>query len=105
MVDPTDEDLIWTIQEIPASSTSWGTQVTLISMTTNRPTLKLTRTGSTVKLNWPLSTDPAYILQTTTNLVSATAWSTVTNVPVISINQNIVTLTQTNRLAFYRLKK
>lgn len=105
MVDPTDDDLIWTIQEIPAGSTSWGTQITLISMVTNRPVLHLTRTGATVKLNWPLSTDPAYLLQTTTNLASATAWSTVTNAPVISINQNIVTLTQTNRLAFYRLKK
>ncbi len=105
MVDPTDEDLIWTIQEIPAGATTWGTQITLISMATNRPALKLARTGSTVKLNWPLSTDPAYILQTTTNLVSAVAWSTVTNAPVISINQNIVTLTQTNTLAFYRLKK
>lgn len=105
MLDPTDEDLIWTIQEIPAGSTSWGTQVTLISMATNRPILNLTRTGSTVNLNWPLSTDPAYVLQATTNLASAAAWSTVTNAPVVSINQNIVTLTQASALAFYRLKK
>jgi len=105
MVDPTDDNLIWTIQEIPASSTSWGTQITLISMVTNPPVLNLARTGSTVELNWPLSTDPAYILQTTTNLASAAVWNTLTNAPVVSINQNIVTLTQTNRLAFYRLKK
>lgn len=105
MVDPTDEDLFWTIQEIPAGSTSWGTQITLISMVTNPPVLNLARTGSTVELNWPLSTDPAYILQTTTNLASAAVWNTLTNAPVVSINQNIVTLTQTNRLAFYRLKK
>jgi hypothetical protein len=52
-----------------------------------------------------LSTDPAYILQTSTNLASATAWSSVTNAPVISINQNLVTLTVTNGPAFYRLKK
>ena len=105
MLDPSDEDLIWTIQEIPASSTSWGTQITLISMATNRPVLNLVRSGATVNLNWPLSTDPAFILQTTTNLAAAAGWSTVTNAPVISINQNIVTLTNPGRLAFYRLKK
>jgi hypothetical protein len=105
MLDPTDDNLLWTIQEIPAASTTWGTQVTLISVTTNRPSLGISKTGSRVTLNWPLSTDPAYILQITTNLVSAAAWSTVTNAPVVSINQNIVTLTQTNALAFYRLKK
>ncbi len=104
MLDPTDDDLLWTIQEIPASSTTWGTQITLISMATNRPSLSLTRTGSTVKLNWPLSTDPAYLLQSTTNLVTG-VWTTLTNTPVISINQNIVTLTLTNKIVFFRLKK
>jgi hypothetical protein len=105
MADPTDDNLFWTIQEIPASSTSWGTQITLISLTTNQPSLTISAAGSTVTLSWPLSTDPAYILQTSTNLASATAWSSVTNAPVISINQNLVTLTVTNGPAFYRLKK
>jgi hypothetical protein len=104
MIDPTDDDLFWTIQEIPASSTSWGTQITLISMATNRPSLNLTRTNTTVKLSWPLSTDPAFLLQSTTNLATA-VWATVTNTPVISLNQNIVTLTLTNKVAFFRLKK
>jgi hypothetical protein len=105
MADPTDDNLFWTIQEIPASSTSWGTQITLISLATNQPSLTISAAGSTVTLSWPLSTDPAYILQTSTNLASATAWSSVTNAPVISINQNLVTLTVTNGPAFYRLKK
>jgi len=105
MVDPTDEDLFWTIQEIPVSSTSWGTQITLISMATNRPVLNLASTGTTVNVSWPLSTDPAYVLQTTANLAPAAAWVTVTNAPVINLNQNVVTLTTTNGSAFYRLKK
>ncbi len=104
MADPTDENLLWTIQEIPASSTSWGTQIALISMATNQPILGIGSTGNSVTLTWPLSTDPAYILQTTTNLAS-TGWVSVTNAPAVSINQNFVILTQTNALAFYRLKK
>jgi hypothetical protein len=104
MLDPTDDDLLWTIQEIPAASTNWSTQITLISMATNRPSLALTRINSTVKLNWPLSTDPAYLLQSTTNLTTA-VWTTITNTPVISINQNIVTLTLTNQVVFFRLRK
>jgi len=105
MVDPTDEDLFWTIQEIPVSSTSWGTQITLISMATNRPVLNLASTGTTVNVSWPLSTDPAYVLQTSANLAPAAAWVTVTDAPVINFNQNVVTLTTTNGSAFYRLKK
>jgi hypothetical protein len=57
-VDPKDDNLFWTIQEIPVSSTSWGTQITLISVATNRPSLALTRAGSMVNLSWPLSTAP-----------------------------------------------
>ena len=34
--DPTDENLVWTIQEIPVSSSVWGTQITLLSLATNR---------------------------------------------------------------------
>jgi hypothetical protein len=104
-VDPTDDDLFWTIQEIPTSPTSWGTQITLISLATNRPSLAITRAGSTVNLSWPLSTDPAYVLQSSTNLGNSASWTTITDVPVVSINQNIVTLAFTNLPAYFRLKK
>jgi len=104
MLDPTDDNLLWTIQEIPAAANNWGTQITLISMATNRPTLGITRSGSAINLAWPLSTDPAYVLQSNTNLLLNT-WTTLTNRPVFSINQNIVTLTVTNRPLFFRLKK
>jgi hypothetical protein len=105
MLDPNDDDLLWTIQEIPVSSTAWGTQITLISMATNRPTLAINGTGGSITLSWPLSTDPAYLLQVTTNLASATAWANVVTVPTISVNQNIITLTPTNGMTYYRLAK
>lgn len=110
MLDPTDDNLLWTIQEIPVSSTSWGTQITLISVATNRPALAITPGSGTNKvsaqLSWPLSTDPAYVLQSSTNLLNAAAWATVTNAPVVSINRNIVTLAITNSpTAYFRLAK
>jgi len=104
MVDPTDENLFWTIQEIPAASANWGTQVALISLATNRPALAISRSGSNVSLKWPLSTDPAYGLQSNTNLVN-TNWTAVTNLPVFSINQKIVTLPVASGPVFFRLKK
>jgi hypothetical protein len=125
MLDPTDDNLLWTIQEIPASSTSWGTQITLISMATNRSSLAIKpaqyafasyytdKNGHvsalsnlvSVQLSWPLSADPAFILKSSTNLAIAPAWTVVTNVPVVSINQNLVTLAVTNRATFFRLEK
>ena len=103
MVDPTDDDLFWCIQEIPATATTWGTQITLISVATNRPALGITRNNSTVTLIWPLSADPGYALQSNTNLLFTNSWANVTNVPLISINQNLVTLNLTNRPTFFRL--
>ena len=65
------------------------------------PALNLARAGNTVTLSWPLSTDPAYGLQSNTNLANAATWSTIATLPVISINQNLVTLTGSNRPTFY----
>ncbi len=103
-LDPTDDNLLWTIQEIPVAANNWGTQITLISMATNQPTLGITQSGSALNLAWPLSTDPTYVLQSNTNLLFNT-WTTLTNRPIFSINQNIVTLTTTNHPLFFRLKK
>lgn len=104
MVDPTDENLFWTIQEIPAASANWGTQIFLVSLATNRPALAISRSGANVTLKWPLSTDPAYTLQFNSNLVS-TNWTTVTNLPAIVINQKMVTLPAADGAVFFRLKK
>lgn len=105
MFDPTDENLVWTIQEIPVSSSIWGTQITLLSLATNAPALNLARAGNTVTFSWPLSTDPAYGLQSNANLVNAATWAAITALPVISINQNLITLNMSNQPAFFRLKK
>ena len=105
MVDPADDDLFWTIQEIPVSETAWGTQIALISAATNAPVLSIARNNASVVIKWPLSTDPAYGLQSNTNLLNPNAWASVGIAPVFSTNQNVVTLPRTNAAAFFRLKK
>src|ERR1019366_1345670 len=105
MVDPTDDDLFWTIQEIPATATSWGTQITLISLATNRPSLTITPAGSNVLVSWPLSTDPAYVLQSAASLNPPTTWTTVATPATVSINQNVVSLPHSGAATFFRLQK
>ena len=105
MVDPTDDNLFWTIQEIPASSTAWGTQITLISVATNRPSLTITRSGNNVLVMWPLSADPGYVLQSATNLSPPIVWMMVTNAVDVSINQNLVTLPRLTVAKYLRLQK
>jgi hypothetical protein len=105
MVDPTDENLFWTIQEIPAASTAWGTQITLISLATNRPSLTITRSGANLNLSWPASADPAYVLQAAPQLALSTTWTNVPNPVNIVINQNVVTVANTAAPRYYRLKK
>jgi len=105
MVDPTDGNLFWTIQEIPASPIAWGTQITLISLATNRPSLTIAPSGTNVVVAWPLSADPAYVLKATTNLASPSSWLTVTNAVIISINQNVVSVPRAVVAKFFRLQK
>ncbi len=124
-VDPADENLFWTIQEIPVAAGTWGTQITLISMTTNTPSLAIapaqyafaySRTNRnnqvyavsnvvSMNLSWPLSTDPSFLLQTSTNLAAPTSWTAVTNSLGANISQNVVTVAVTNLPTFFRLKK
>ena len=105
MFDPTDENLVWTIQEIPVSSSAWGTQITLISLATKPPTLACSLAGNTATLSWPLSADPAYVLQSSVALPKS-PWTTLTNVTQsIEINQRVVVLTATNQARYFRLKK
>ena len=105
MVDPTDDDLFWCIQEIPFSSTGWGTQITLLSVNPNTPSLTITPAGTNMLLTWPASTDPAYLLETTTALQPPAIWTPVANPVAISFNQNVVTTPKTAGANFYRLKK
>jgi hypothetical protein len=105
MVDPTDDNLFWTIQEIPTASTGWGTQITLISLATNRPSLTIARSGSNLNLSWPASTDPAYLLQSAPTVVPSATWTNVPNPATIIINQNVVTVPLAPGPMYYRLKK
>jgi len=96
MVDPTDDNSFWTIQEIPASSTSWGTQITLISLAATPPSLTIMRSGSNVNLSWPASTDSAYVLQSAPSLPN----------PVTSTNNlKVVTVPLATGPMYYRLTK
>jgi hypothetical protein len=104
VVDPTDENLFWTIQEIPAGAANWGTQVALISLATNRPTLSITSSGSNLNLSWPLSTDPAYVLQAAPSVSPSATWTTVPNTVNVVINQNVVTVPRNASGMYYRLK-
>jgi hypothetical protein len=105
MVDPIDDSRFWTIQEIPSSPTSWGTQITLISLATNLPSLTITRSGSNLNLSWPASTDPAYVLQSAPSFVPAVTWATVPNPVTITNNQNVVTVPLAAGPMYYRLTK
>ncbi len=105
MADPVDDHLFWSIQEIPVSSTAWGTQITLISLDTNRPSLSITPSGTNQMVSWPLRTDPAYRLWATTNLLSPVTWTAVTNPAAISGAQNEVAVLPTNSAWFFQLQK
>ena len=105
MVDPTDDNLFWTIQEIPPSSTTWGTQITLISVATNRPSLTIKPSGSNLALSWPASTDPAFALYYATSLIPPVTWTLVGIPADIVINQNVVTVPLPAGHTYYRLKK
>jgi hypothetical protein len=102
-VDPTDDNLFWTIQEIPISSTSWGTLVTLISLATNRPSLTITRSGSNLNLSWPASTDPAYVLTSAPTVAPSATWTTVPNPVAVINNQKVVAVPLPSSPTYYRL--
>lgn len=105
MFDPSDENLVWTIQEIPDSTTSYTTQIFLLSLATNRPALSFNLNGHTATLSWPLSADPGYVLQSSTGLPDSW-WTTVTGATqTVNLNQRIATLTVTNQARYFRLKK
>ncbi len=102
--DPTDDNLFWTIQEIPVDNNNWGTQITLISLATNAPSLAITPMGTNVVITWPLSTDPAYVLQSTPSLLPS-AWTPVAAPIAAALNQNVVTLAIQPNGLFFRLKR
>jgi uncharacterized repeat protein (TIGR03803 family) len=75
----------------------------LAEIGTVAPVLKAQISGSSFVLSWPASAQNV-TLQTTTNLTDANSWTTVTNVPAVLNQQNIVTNGMSDRMRFYRLK-
>jgi hypothetical protein len=105
MVDPTDDNLFWTVQEIPVAPNAWGTQITLISLTANAPSLTIALAGSNLNLSWPASTDPAYVLNSAPTVGPSATWTVVSNPVTIIINQNVVTVPLPSAPTYYRLLK
>jgi uncharacterized repeat protein (TIGR03803 family) len=66
------------------------------------PQLALTLSGTNVILSWPLNA-AGFTLQSTTNLVSSAAWTTVSPLPSIVNGQNTVTNSISGLQNFYRL--
>jgi len=67
------------------------------------PAISVTQSAGNVVLSWPTS-DIAFTLKSTPTL-SPTAWTTVTNTPVISGDTNTVTLPASANQMFYRLQE
>jgi hypothetical protein len=68
-----------------------------------QPRLEIVRAGSAVVLAWPLSAG-GYGLETTTNLATP-VWDVVTNAPVISASQYVLTNSGNAQILFYRLRQ
>jgi hypothetical protein len=67
------------------------------------PSLSISRSGSNVTVAWPVYPD-GFVLQATTNLLNP-GWSAVGATPVLTNNQNAVTLPITNAHRFFRLRR
>jgi hypothetical protein len=57
-----------------------------------------------VRVGWPVGLSE-YFLEASTNVLAANAWRSVTNVPVVSGNQQFILETNSGALNYYRLKK
>jgi hypothetical protein len=68
------------------------------------PLLTATLAGANIQLSWPDSAT-GFSLQSNTNLLAATSWSTVTQAPVDTNATFVVTLPATNDALFFRLKR
>ena len=76
---------------------------TLLTVSYIEPALSFSASGTGYNLSWPQWAGNLD-LYTSTNLASPSAWTLITNSPVISNNQFILTLPMTNTGQFYRLQ-
>jgi len=75
-----------------------------IDYLSNRPTLQATQSTHQLQLAWPV--DAAnYVLEQSTNLLSATAWTLLTNEPTLINGHRTLSLPMTNTIQFFRLRR
>jgi uncharacterized repeat protein (TIGR01451 family) len=107
VVSPGNPGSITDTVTVSASSASPSTNTTASAVTTvlqnpAGPLLKIASAGSNVVLSWSASAS-GYYLQSKTSLASASAWSMVTDVPVVVGGTCYVTNALTGPSKFYRL--
>ena len=78
--------------------------VSVLPVSVSAPQLAILHSGANVILMWPTNAT-GFILQATTNLVSAAVWSTVSPAPTVVNGQNAVTNPSSGTQKFYRLRK
>jgi hypothetical protein len=106
-VDPSDPNRFWTIQMYPSNTDVWSTQITelvTVPPALPGPLLSITHAGANATIAWP-SSSGGYQLQSTTNLVASSSWSTVTQPQTTNGNQVYVQVPISSGLQFFRLKK
>ena len=69
-----------------------------------RPSLKVSRQGSSSVLSWPTN-DVGFILTYSTNVSPSSVWNAVSVLPVVVNGLNTVTNTSSGTARFYRLRK
>jgi hypothetical protein len=70
--------------------------------TFSKPQLAAVHSGLDCVLRWPTN-DTGFVLQSATNLTSASAWTNVSTAPVVSDTNNVVTNAVTGALRYFRL--
>ncbi len=84
-------------------ATTLSAPVSISAMVPPEPvSLRIARAATNFVLSWPTSAT-ALSLQSASNFTSAVAWRAVTNPPVITSNQNTVTVPNARTQEFYRL--
>jgi len=100
----TNEPVVVNFQYTVTNQISGGKRFYRLAKTSMvAPALHAQISGSSFVLSWPAS-EQNVSLQTTTNLTDANSWTTVTNVPALLNQQNVVTNGMSDRMRFYRLK-
>jgi hypothetical protein len=104
-VDPSDPNRFWTIQMVAVGVTTWITQITELitgTPTNAAPRLAISEAGADIVLSWPASTTN-FLLQSSLNIGTNSAWSAVAQAPIVTNNLNAVLVPASTNAEFFRL--